>query len=95
MILKVGNKVRLKTYKELLETYSKRDSDDIPNMPFGYIPSYMNTKLETIVTIESISDTNYAKLSRIKLKNLRYSWHKDMFKPLTKKINLKNIYIAS
>jgi len=74
MKLEKGMKVRVKSRKEAIDTYGLTNYQKI-NMPYSYMPTEMDPWLNKVVTIKNVNGES------INLKEVRYNWHKDMFKP--------------
>ena len=84
MRLKVGQKVRVRSWKDLTNLYGLKDSGNI-KMPYGYVRGQMCKFLNKIVTIGTIHG------KRITIQEYHFTWHRDMFKPMTV-LSFKNIY---
>ena len=85
MQLKNGMKVRIKTRKQAIKQYGLSNYSAEIMMPYGYVPSTMDALLNTVVTVNK---TNY---NQVTLKNIAFTWHKDMFKPLYV-LSFKSLY---
>lgn len=84
MQFQVGQKVRVKTLKEALDTYGSSEYHKI-DMPFGYVGRTMDDWLGKIVTIL------YVGTDSVHLEEDRYTWAMGMFKPVSA-LSFKTLY---
>ena len=83
MKYKIGDKVRIKTWEEMVQEFGLNKSNDINNLSWCYL-SIMDKQLEglncdRILTIEQIIFDN-----KYTMEKIGYTWTNDMIKELEK-----------
>ena len=88
MKLKIGQRVKLKTYAEAVATYGGGRNDDVHPIAMPYaLTDVMVKYLDDVVTIESIEDDG----NEISISSNSYFWHRDIFKPLPRPMSFKSL----